>query len=126
MANRVLKDEIDSLADIANSFDKRGCTKAADLLDEMVKEAAEKKKKPGRNYAGWVRHLKKMNASHRVLDAFRKTYKEALESTKGKKKFEKADKAEDYAMKTALSKLPKKYLKEPTETNGEKANSTKE
>jgi hypothetical protein len=64
-----------------------------------------------------MRHLKKEKAPKKVMDKFRATFEGALEHAKTKKKF-KQSKAEEYAMRTAIDDLPKKYIKEPTKFHG--------
>jgi hypothetical protein len=83
-------------------------------LTRRCKRSRQKKKdKPGRGYAGWVKLLE--NAGGPV-EKFKKTYKGALEHAK--KKGMKAKKAEEYAMRTALDDVPKKYIGEPSRVHG--------
>ena len=112
-------DDMSAFAALADALDKRGCFEAADELDELLQKTAAKKKKPGRSFSQWVRQLKKMQAPQKVIDKFRKSYKGALEHAK-KRKNHNAAKAEEYAMRTAVDGLPKKYLKEPTKFHGSK------
>jgi dGTP triphosphohydrolase len=111
--------DMESFAAMADDLDRRGCFEAADEIDELLQKTAAKKKKPGRSFSQWVRQLKKMQASQKVIDKFRKAYKGALEHAK-KRKNHNADRAEEYAMRTAVDGLPKKYLKEPTKFHGSK------
>jgi ElaB/YqjD/DUF883 family membrane-anchored ribosome-binding protein len=112
-------DDMSALAALANDFDRRGLHEAANEIDELLQKTAAKKKKPGRSFAQWVRKLKKMQASQKVIDKFRKSYKGALEHAK-KRKNHNVARAEEYAMRTAVDGLPKKYLKEPTKFHGPK------
>jgi len=105
--------DMSAFAALANDLDKRGFCEAADEIDELLKKTAVKKKEPGRSFAKWMRQLKKMQAPQKIIDKFRKSYKVALEQAK-KRKNHNANKAEEYAVRTAVGGLPKKYLKEPS------------
>jgi len=110
-------DDMSAFASLASELDRRGFYEAADEIDELLKKTAAKQKKPGRSFAQWMRQLKKMQASQKVIDKFRKSYKGALDHAKKKKNY-KADRAEEYAMRTAVDGLPKKYLKESSKVHG--------
>ena len=84
----------------------------ANLLDEAIEKVAAKKKK-GRGFSGWMKFLKEEGGP---VEKFEKVYKGALEYAKGEGM--KKDECEEYAMRTAIDKLPKKYIKEPSEVHG--------
>jgi len=110
---------------VADALDKAGFTGVAETLDETLRKLAsrrpitilaEKKKKArGRSYKEWVSFLNKQ--SEKAGAKFSKTYKGALEHAKGKKGL-KGSKAEEYAVRTALDGVDKKYLKEPGPEHG--------
>lgn len=112
------------LAAIADLLDEQGLQKEADIVDEAIQKIAARKKKRGRGYRGWIRELKKMDAPKSVIERFEKQYKGALEY--GKKNPEKikekpyGDTPEEYAMRTALDRLPDKYKEEPGKGEEEK------
>jgi len=115
------------LGRLANALDTAGFSLYADQVDATIGKiagarpkvsvAAKKKKskgdgKPGRSYKEWLKAL----PAGKDKEAFEKRYKGALEHAK-KKGMDKK-KAEEYAARTAIDKLPKKYLKEPTGVHG--------
>ncbi len=109
---------------VADALDKAGFVGVAAALDETLQKlaaakpivaSAKKKEKPGRSYKEWVTILGKK--SPKAAEKFKKTYKGALEHAK-KEKGLVAEKAEEYAMRTALDDVPKSYLKEPTPEHG--------
>jgi hypothetical protein len=110
-------DDMSDFENLANDLDEQGFFEAANEIDSLIQKTAKKAKTPGRNFAGWLRQLKKMQASSKVVDKFRKAYKGALEHAKKRKNYN-PNRAEEYAMRTAVDGLPKKYLKEPTKLYG--------
>lgn len=113
------------LGRLANALDTAGFSLYADQVDATIRRIAgarpkvslAKKKpkgdgKPGRSYKEWLKAL----PAGKDKEAFEKRYKGALEYAK-KKGMDKK-KAEEYAARTAIDKLPKKYLKEPTGVHG--------
>jgi len=119
---------IKHLNKIANALDTAGFPGVAQYIDTTsahiaeqrpkVSTAAKKKGKdkgdgkPGRSYKEWLKAL----PAGKDKEAFEKRYKGAFESAK--KKGMKMKEAEEYAARTAIDKLPKKYLKEPTGVHG--------
>lgn len=103
---------IENLVKIADALDTNGYADLANFVDEAMQKIASKKK-PGRGFKGWVKFLEKQKGP---VNAFKKTYKGALEHAK-EKGMDKA-KAEEYAMRTALDKLPKKYIDKPSKVHG--------
>jgi len=108
---------------IADALDKAGFAGVAEAFDETLRKLAaqrpivvlaEKKKTRGRSYGEWSKFFGKKGPE--VGEKFRKTYKGALEHAKEKGMG--ADKAEEYAMRTALDKMPKSYFKEPGKEHG--------
>lgn len=53
-------DDISSLAHLADSFDKMGYFKAADIIDELSERLTKKISQPGRIYAKLLRQIKKI------------------------------------------------------------------
>jgi len=109
---------------LADALDRVGFTKVAQVLDEALQKLsgqrpivaeAKKKAKKGRSHSEWVSFLNKK--SKKEGEKFSKTYKSALETAK-KDKGLKGDKAEEYAIRTALDKVDKKYLDEPGPEHG--------
>lgn len=108
---------------LADALDKTGFAEIANLLDETLNKLASQrplvveaaKKHRGRSYKEWVKFFNKK--SKEAGEKFNKTFKGALEFAK-KEKGLKADKAEEYAMRTALDKMPKSYFKEPGPEHG--------
>jgi len=115
MANEF--NDMSDFENLANDLDEQGFFEAANEIDSLIQKTAKKKKQPGRNLVQWLRQLKKMQASSKVIDKFRKAYKGALEHAKKRKNYN-PNRAEEYAMRTAVDGLPKKYLKEPTKFHG--------
>lgn len=103
---------------VADALDKTGFVGVASLIDETLQKLAVYRPfvvKAARSYKGWVSFLAKK--SPKAAEKFKKTYKGALEHAK-KEKGLSADKAEEYAIRTALDGVPKSYLKEPTPEHG--------
>lgn len=121
------------LSKVASALDAAGYAKVADYIDVTIEHIAEKRPKvilaakkkddkkkdkkkgdgkPGRSYKEWLKAL----PEGKDKEAFAKRYKGALESAK--KKGMKKKEAEEYAVRTAIDKLPKKYLKEQTGVHG--------
>jgi len=101
---------------VADALDKVGYVGVAGALDETLQKLAASRpivSEAARSYKEWVSFLRKK--SPKAAEKFSKTYKSAL---KDKKKELGAEKAEEYAMKTALDGVPKSYLKEPTPKHG--------
>jgi len=122
---------VERLSKVAGALDKSGFAGVADKIDAVISNlsdsrpkvaiaAAKKGKKngkggdgkPGRSYKEWLKAL----PDGKDKEAFRKRYEGAMETAK-KKGMKKKD-AEEYAARTAIDKLPKKYLKEPTGVHG--------
>jgi hypothetical protein len=103
---------VNNLVKLADALDSNGFSGIANLLDEAIEKVAAKKKK-GRGFSGWMKFLKEEGGP---AEKFEKIYKGALEYAKGEGM--KKDEAEEYAMRTAIDKLPKKYIKEPSEVHG--------
>jgi hypothetical protein len=108
---------------VADALDKAGFAGIAEALDDTLRKLAaqrpivalaEKKKTRGRSYKEWVTFFGKKGP--KVKEKFTKTFKGALGHAK--EKGMKADKAEEYAMRTALDKMPKSYFKEPGKEHG--------
>lgn len=105
---------------VADALDKVGFPGIAGMMDETLQKLAAARpivaeaKQGGRSYEEWSRFFGKKGKE--VGEKFRKTYKGALEHAKGKGM--KADKAEEYAMRTALDKMPKSYFEEPGSEHG--------
>lgn len=53
-------DDVNSLASIADSFDKMGCFEAADIIDGLSEQIILKNVQPGRVYAKLIRKIKRM------------------------------------------------------------------
>jgi hypothetical protein len=99
---------------LADALDKTGFSGIAELIDESIEKIAKAKQK-GRTVAQWIKHFEKH--SDKAAEKFKKIYEGALEYAKAKKGL-KGPKAEEYAMRTALDKMPKNYFKEPTKVHG--------
>ena len=103
---------------VADALDKVGFAGVAAMVDGTLLRLAATRpivSEAARSYKEWVSFLRKR--SPEAADRFRKTYKGALEHAK-KEKGLGADKAEEYAMRTALDGVPKSHLKEPTPEHG--------
>lgn len=94
---------------------KGGEKEEKDEKEEKEQDAKDGKKHRGRSYSEWVRHFNAHGKS--TGEKFRKTFKGALEYAKKEKDLS-GDKAEEYAMRTALDKMPQSYFKEPSKVHG--------
>lgn len=94
--------------------------KIANVLEKFAKGKKKKPKSKGQglNLSQWKRRLKKMNAPDKVIDSFVGRWKGAEEYAKGQGW--KRERIDEYVARTAIDKLPKKYLVEPTEHHGPK------
>tara|TARA_Y100000034_G_scaffold89300_1_gene107427 strand:+ start:199 stop:498 length:300 start_codon:yes stop_codon:yes gene_type:complete len=75
------------------------------------------KRKPGRSKKEWVTALRKKRAPKKVINAFIGAWEgsEKYYKSKGRKNYK------EIAARTAIDRLPKKYLEEPTEAHGKNA-----
>lgn len=96
---------MEHLVKVADALDGRGFSVIAGIIDEALEKLASKKP-PKMGYAGWVKKLKKMEGP---VEKFEEAYAKALEYGKNKKNMKKKE-AEEYALRTALGKLPKKFV----------------
>lgn len=103
-------DDLSTFAALADKLDRQGLFETANEVDGLIVKLAMKKFKRGHTLAQWVRQLKKLKASQRIIEKFRRTYKEGLAFAKTKDKLK--GKEEEYALREAVKKLPKKYLKD--------------
>jgi hypothetical protein len=103
---------------VADALDRTGYVGVAGVLDEAAQKLAASRpivSEAARSYKEWVSFLRKK--SPKAADKFKKAYKGALQHAKKEKDLG-AEKAEEYAMRTALDGVPKSYLKEPTPAHG--------
>jgi hypothetical protein len=101
------------LVKIANALDSCGFTNMASIIDEAMFKI-DAKKKGGRTYKQWIKFFNEKGK--KWGEKFEKTYKGALEQAK-KKGLKKA-KSEEYAMRTALDKMPAKFFEESGPAHG--------
>ena len=114
---------IKHMVKIADALDQAGFVGISKIIDETINKLssnkpiivnAAKKKKPGRTFKEWVKIFNKKSPG--AGEKFSKTFKGALEYAKkiGMSK----ETSEEYAMRTALDKMPKSYFKNPGPEHG--------
>lgn len=111
---------IKRLNKIANALDIAGFPGIAKYIDKTSSDISKRRPKISnaqRSYQGWIQNLNSEKAPKETIEAFKKRYKGALGYAKKKDEYNKSE-AEEYAIRTAIDKLPKKYLKEPTKYHG--------
>lgn len=110
-------DDLMRLVSIADTLDRRGCVAAANEVDSLIKKIAAKSSQPGKTYAQWLRHLKKMNCPAKTVEKFKQEYRKELKRCK-ERGFNDPEKK---ALKKACATLPKKYMKEQMAADGHKS-----
>jgi len=85
------------------------------IYGRKIREIISKKKKksdgkPGRSLKEWIADLKKQDAPKKVIDQFKAIHDSVIKDGGD----------EEHAMRAAIDKLPKKYIKKPTEVHGPK------
>lgn len=107
---------LEHLVKVADALDNKGFVEFAEIIDEALQKVAKKAKKHrGRSYSQWVKFFGEKG--EKWQEKFSKTFKGALEYAK-KKEGLKGEKAEEYAMRVALDKMPEKFFKEPGPEHG--------